>query len=63
MELIDKILDWGDRHWKLIAIIGFIAVCILNHQENATMSKIKSHYWEELTEQEEESETKKKCKK
>lgn len=62
MELIDKILDWGDEHWKLVAVIGFIAVCILNHQEK-DMSKIKSHYWEELTEQEEESETKKKCKK
>jgi hypothetical protein len=31
MELIDKILDWGDEHWKLVAVIGFIAVCILNH--------------------------------
>lgn len=31
MELIDKILDWGDEHWELVAIIGFIAVCILNH--------------------------------
>ena len=31
MELIDKILDWGDKHWKPVAIIGFIAVCILNH--------------------------------
>lgn len=31
MELIDKALDWGDKHWKLVAIIGFIAVCILNH--------------------------------
>ena len=62
MELIDRTLDWGDKHWKLITIVGFILVCILNQQENATMSKIKSHYWEELTEQEEESEPKK-CKK
>ena len=31
MELIDKILDWGDEHWKLIAIVGFIVVCICNH--------------------------------
>lgn len=31
MELIDKILDWGDRHWKLVAVIVFIAVYILNH--------------------------------
>lgn len=31
MELIDKIFDWGDKHWKLIAIVGFILVCILNH--------------------------------
>lgn len=31
MELIDKILDWVDEHWKLVAIVGFIAVYILNH--------------------------------
>lgn len=31
MELIDKLWAWGDRHWKLIAVVGFILICILNH--------------------------------
>lgn len=31
MELIDKLWAWGDKHWKLITIIGFILICILNH--------------------------------
>lgn len=29
MELIDKALEWGDRHWKLIAIVGIIALLII----------------------------------
>jgi hypothetical protein len=29
MELIDKALEWGDRHWKLIAIAGIIALLII----------------------------------
>jgi hypothetical protein len=29
MELIDKAIEWGDRHWKLIAIAGIIALLII----------------------------------
>jgi hypothetical protein len=29
MELIDKILDWSDRHWKLVTIAGIIALIII----------------------------------
>jgi len=29
MELIDKALEWGDRHWELIAIAGIIALLII----------------------------------
>lgn len=31
MELIDKIMDFGDRHWRIIAAIGLVLVCIINH--------------------------------
>lgn len=31
MELIDQIIEWGDRHWRTIAIIGFVLLCIINH--------------------------------
>lgn len=31
METIDKLWSWGERHWQIIAIIGTIAICILNH--------------------------------
>ena len=31
METIDKLWAWGERHYKLVATIGFIIVCILNH--------------------------------
>ena len=29
METIDKIIDWGTRHWKLFAIACFIALLIV----------------------------------
>lgn len=31
MELIDKAWEWGERHYKIVAIVAFIIVCILNH--------------------------------
>lgn len=31
MDTIDKIWNWCDSHWQIIAIIGAIAICILNH--------------------------------
>lgn len=29
METIDKITDWGTRHWKLVAIACIIALLII----------------------------------
>lgn len=29
METIDKIIDWGARHWKLVTIACFIALLII----------------------------------
>lgn len=31
METIDKLWTWCETHWQIIAIIGTIAICILNH--------------------------------
>lgn len=31
MELIEKFMDWGERHWQLVAVISFILICIINH--------------------------------